>query len=91
MKIYLLKQDINYDYDTFDSAVVVANNEDDARTIHPNEYGVKFKRWWAEQGSWGDDDVWVAYSEIDKIKVTYLGEAEKSLKRGVIISSFNAG
>lgn len=35
MKLFRISQDVNDGYDTFDSAVVVAENEDMARTIHP--------------------------------------------------------
>ncbi len=37
MNIYLLKQDINNEYNTYDSFVAVAESEDDARTIYPSE------------------------------------------------------
>lgn len=36
MKIYKISQDVNKDYDTYDSAVVYANNEEEAKNIHPN-------------------------------------------------------
>lgn len=31
MKLYLISQDVNDGYDTFDSAVVAAHNEDEAK------------------------------------------------------------
>jgi hypothetical protein len=37
MKLYLLEQKDNNDYDTYDSCLVCAENEADARTIEPNE------------------------------------------------------
>ena len=33
MKIYLLEQDLNNGYDTYDSVVVIAENENEARKI----------------------------------------------------------
>ena len=41
MKLYLLKQNDNNNYDTYDSCLVCAENEADARTIDPN--GNEFK------------------------------------------------
>lgn len=35
MNIYLISQDHVNGYDTFDSAVVIAASEEDARRIHP--------------------------------------------------------
>ena len=36
MNIYKLSQTINDDYETFDSCVVIAENEEEAIKIHPN-------------------------------------------------------
>ena len=33
MKLYLISQDVNRDYDTYDSAVVAAKNKETARNI----------------------------------------------------------
>jgi hypothetical protein len=79
MKLYLISQDVNPGYDTYDSAVVSAKSEADARTIHPSggEY--------SEESSYD----WVSYSKIEAISVEYLGKTDKP--RGVILASFNAG
>lgn len=101
MKIYKLTQSVNCDYDTYDSIVVVAEDEKDAITIHPDtNCGISFK-----DGLWhlikynGEeiksfDDIyhtWVSIKDLDKIKVEYIGEASDDLPRGVILASFNAG
>ncbi len=39
MKIYRISQNITYGYDTYDSAVVCAENEDEAKKI-VNDYKV---------------------------------------------------
>jgi len=102
MKIYLISQDVNCDYDTYDSAVVCAENEEYAKRIHPSDtwenggyYDEEKKEFWTlnikgipylyedNYGTWTND--------LSKIKVKYLGEADESLKSGVICSSFNAG
>jgi hypothetical protein len=38
MNLYLISQNVNNDYDTYDAAVVAANSEDEARLIHPCGY-----------------------------------------------------
>ena len=103
MKLYLISQDVNNDYDTYDSAVVVAKSEQDAREIHPSEFvtHVSDGKWMGTYKGSGpkaggeyetENDVycsWVRRSEIDKIKVLYLGETK--LERGAVCASFNAG
>lgn len=80
MKLYLLSQDDNNDYDTYDSILVCAENEADARTISPNgEPFVENERW----GSWAKKASAISCEEI--------GEANDKQTRGVIIASFNAG
>jgi hypothetical protein len=39
MKLWLISQDVRDDYDSFDSAVVVASTEEEARRIQPSQYG----------------------------------------------------
>lgn len=81
MKLYLISQSENNDYDTYDSAVVAAESPEDARTIHPIEP--------ATHDDWGRWSAWVQFKDIDKIKVEYLGETKR--ERGVVLASFNAG
>lgn len=101
MKIYKISQGLNTGWDTYDSVVVCAESEDDARTIHPSEYitHITNNKWMGTySGGIGkgneyeqDSSNWVLYSEIDKIIVEYIGEASTEQKRGVILASFNAG
>jgi len=35
MNLYLISQDVNDGYDTYDSAVVCSESESDARMMHP--------------------------------------------------------
>jgi len=80
LRLYKIWQDENNDYDTYDSAVVVAADEDAARGTHPYNYGtmdpLKFGDLWAP---------------IEKIKVQFLGPAAPGIEAGVIVASFNAG
>lgn len=80
MKIYLCFQNVNNGCDTHDAIVVVAESEDDARTINPS--GDPFE----DKGGYTD---WV-HNTAD-IKVEEIGEANPNQQRGVILASFNAG
>ena len=97
MKIYLLSQDFVSGYDTYDSAIVIAENEDEARKIHPNEYVTHVTNdQWMENYSGGEEyknepHDGVKYSDIDKISVKYIGEASKEQRKGLVLASFNAG
>lgn len=78
MKLWKISQDVNNDYDTYDSAVVAAETEEIARCIPP---GAMYAggRWPA--------DIW---APVDKV-VEYIGEAKPGTASGVIVASFNAG
>ncbi len=77
MKLWFISQKVNDGYDTFDSAVVAAESETEARSIHPDgrkrEYCVS---------SW---------TRKENITVDYIGTAKEGTERGVIVASFNAG
>lgn len=81
MNLYRISQDVNDDYDTYDSAVVVAETEDDARLIHPSER------------SWdGKSERWSSWSNAEDVAVQHIGIANSWLESGTVIcSSFNAG
>jgi hypothetical protein len=78
MKLWLISQDENNNYDTYDSAVVAAETEDAARNTLPSEYEEFGKRY----GAW--------CSGPDKVKVELIGTAKKGTKAGVICASFKA-
>lgn len=83
MKIYKITQKVNNDYDTFDSAVVIAEDEVKAAFIHPNGYDEvlntnKELRY----------DSWCNYKDVE---VEYIGEAKSDAVVGVVVSSYNAG
>jgi hypothetical protein len=80
MNLYLISQDQNQDYDSYDSAVVAAPDEETARNIHPNTYP---QPWSNDSGTW--------CRTPDKVTVEYLGIAKEETVTGVICASFNAG
>lgn len=80
-KLYLISQTVNKGYDTYDSAIVVADNEDEAKLITPGSDGFEPL---GSYGTWAD--------KPENVNASYVGEADERFKNGnVIISSFNAG
>ncbi len=75
LKIYRISQTVNQEYNTYDAAIVAAENEEEARrTLLSNK------------NTWADE--WV--SPVD-VRVEEIGVANKNIKKGVILASFNAG
>lgn len=77
MKLWLISQNANNGYDTYDSAVVAADSEDKARNTHPYNYPESWGYTWCESPS--------------QVTVKYIGEAAEGTEAGVICASFNAG
>ena len=93
MFLYLISQDFNNDYDTYDSAVVCADTEDEARMIHPDEKDGT-RRIVSLDGcdDWdGEDEENSSWCAAKDVQVQIIGIASNNLKRGVICASFNAG
>ena len=92
MNIYHIKQSANGGYDTWDSAIVVAETEDHARRISPDG-----DTWSDEMGCWimsdGNKREWCSgwCSSIDSVSVELIGRARDGLWPGVVLASFNAG
>ena len=80
MNLYLISQEANGGYDTYDSAVVAAEDEARARLTHPDgcwELGPYQRHVWAD--------------DPRDVAVRYLGKADAAVKPGIICASFNAG
>ena len=82
MNLYLISQTEQNSYDTYDSAVVAAENEEAARNTHPHS---------SEQNAWdvGQNYTWA--SRPENVKVKLLGQAALDTQAGVVLASFNAG
>lgn len=82
MKLYLYKisQEVNTSYDTYDSAVVCAENAEDAVKIHPSG-----------MPDWdGKGDNFGPWCNKEDVNFELIGIACAGMKRGVICASFNA-
>ncbi len=97
-KLWKVSRTDRIHYDQYDSMVVAADNEIEARNTHPNG---TYKAYYANS-KWGwfitlrggrllehtGDNDWT--DDFDSLKVEYLGATERDIK-GVILSSYNAG
>jgi hypothetical protein len=80
MNLYLISQSVNQGYDTYDAAVVAAENEENAKLIHPNG------------GPWdGKREYYGSWCAAEDVKVDFIGVAIPETDSGVISASFNAG
>ena len=96
LNLYLISQDVNNNYDTFDSAVVAAASEYAARLTYPS-------KWREDNISWNgskwfrylDDGRVLDYSAStwtspDNVSVQFLAAGYEG-PAGTVLASFNAG
>jgi hypothetical protein len=98
MKLWLISQNVNNGYDTYDSAVVAAETEEEARTTYPSDWSphqirwdpIQFKWLWhinnCEVRDYGSSD----WAPAPAVKVEFLADGYNGPAR-VILASFNAG
>lgn len=106
MNLYLVSQEENQTYQTYDSFVVVAAGKESARYTYPYDPTYESPNtyiWDKDKQNWYSlySDGTRSYEDtkhgpwttrISKIKVELIGKAEPHLKEGLIVcSSFNAG
>lgn len=82
MNLYHISQDEVDGWDTYDSAVVCAADEDAARNMHPHDGSPLKDTKYAS-------DTWCASPEF--VTVKFLGAAAPGVGEGVVCASFNAG
>ena len=83
MNLYLISQDENEDYDTYDSAVVAAKDEQSARLTNPG--------WMPEGEVWdGTVDGYSEWTNAGNVSVKLIGVSNSDVA-GIICSSYNAG
>ena len=78
--IWLIERTDEYGYDEYDSAVVYAETDDEAREMHPNGYGVI-----------DPEETYSSWTTLEHVKVTRIGTAWDGAMKGVVCASFNAG
>lgn len=95
MNIYLVSQDVEYGYDTYDSFICYAESEEEARTMCPSGHHAWINNQWHicyadgttaprlyKRGDW---------SLPSEVEVELIGKATDDVESGVILASFNAG
>lgn len=93
MKLWLISQNVNNNYDTYDSAVVGAETEDEARNIYPDHWDCK---WSGSKWLWHLDDGRVldygskSWTSPDNVSVEFLADGYEG-PAGTVVASFNAG
>lgn len=92
-QLYKISQTKNNNYDTYDSAIVIANSEEEAKKIHPS--GVYY---WKENKwvSWDDCDYdegydWTSPDNVVCRLISVYVVVELLNENPVICSSYNAG
>lgn len=96
MLIWRIEQSSNEDYDTYDSAIVVACDEEQARSIHPMGQNTV---WCPDAEMWVDEDGdrvyssnWVTSPQDNVVAKRFGMVTGGSAKPGdVLVASFNAG
>ena len=91
MNLYLISQDVNNSYDTYDSAVVAAKTELEARRTYPANSNSLLDYSWPK---WEEEEakpygVWV--KSHTQVKAEFIGIAAEGVEAGVILASFDAG
>ena len=76
MNIYLISQYENTGFNTYDTAVVIAESEEAAQLTHP---------------SGGEEWIDESWADPEDIEVELLGEAVEGSRAGVVCASFHAG
>jgi len=88
MFLFLLKQSVNDEHDTFDSAVVCAHSAEEASKMHPGGYIWNGSKWACPSYYMSGDD-WANPADV---RVTLIGVADAKFdKPQVLVASFNAG
>ena len=100
LNLYRVKWLDGTGFDYYDSMIVAAETKIEARRIFPvpmyRIYDVNNNSWMDPRtgnlcdgsGAWFR---WVDGKDINELVVTYIGVADFSIKKGVVLASFNAG
>ena len=96
MKLWLISQNENNNYDTYDSAVVAAETEEEARHTYPDNWGLSDAKWSGSKWLWYLEDGRVldygsrTWTSPDHVKVQFLADGYEG-PAGTVCASFNAG
>ena len=94
MNIYRIWQEVNDNYDTYDSAIVIAKDETSARLISPDAYCYLTKDnkcWFTYVDGQVEECSPLSWVRFNDVKVELIGTALPNAKAGLVLTSFNAG
>jgi hypothetical protein len=86
MKLFKISQSGNTDYDTYDSAIVCAKDEVEAKKWHPSGHGNA-----DEKGDFHGYYAACWAERISQVGVQHIGTASSTCPIGIVLYSFNAG
>ena len=88
MNLYKISQGVNKGYDTYDSAIVAADSENEAKQFHP--YGETFEKRIVDNEG---DGYWIyrGWCKPEHVSAALIGKAADDIETGVVLASFNAG
>ena len=87
--LYLISKNVNNGYDTYNNAVVCANNEEEARETHPG--GKKTPSVLPNEKAFESSWLVTSWCLLKDVKVKYIGDALDDVPIGVVCASFEAG
>lgn len=96
MKLWRISQDVNNGWDTYDSAVVAAETEEEARNTFPDKWDNDPKVWNGHAWMWHLEDGQIlhysgsSWTSPGSVSVEFLSDGYEG-PAGVIVASFNAG
>ncbi len=95
MKLWLISQKANCGYDTYDSAVVAADEIEEARRTHPGGIYQWDGAEWSRPNPSGyvskEGELGATWAHPSHVHIELIGDAAPDTKAGVICASFNAG
>lgn len=96
MKLWLISQSVNNNWDTYDSAVVAAETEEEARITYPDNNGISDRFWGGSKWLYKcGDGRFISTSHScwttpDNVRVQFLADGYNG-EPGTVCASFNAG
>lgn len=85
--LYWVGQTQNCRHDTYDSMIICAESEDQARELSFTSISGGISPLISHK----NNNDWIQYSKKHLIQVFCIGTANKNIKKGAILKSFNAG
>lgn len=85
MKLWLIEQNVNNGYDTYENAVVAAETEEAAVDTYPGSFEQ------VKSNKEVKHNAFSAWAENKHVRATYIGETRDGMPAGVVCASFNAG